>query len=156
MKFADIPNGLSQEIGMKGVEIVENDQTPPSGPKPLSLGSTPAAESLFHVKIDVSDSPDLAASHTRPGQYLQLRLPDAAKPSFLAIASPPSLAAARGEFEFLVKSIAGSTAELLCGLRKGDFVELSPVMGSGFDLDQISPPYEYQSVLIFATGSGIR
>ncbi|KAF8399051.1 hypothetical protein HHK36_014917 [Tetracentron sinense] len=122
---------------------------------PLS-GVHPAAESLFHVKIDVSDSPDLAASHTRPGQYLQLRLPDAAKPSFLAIASPPSLAAARGEFEFLVKSIAGSTAELLCGLRKGDFVELSPVMGSGFDLDQISPPYEYQSVLIFATGSGIR
>ncbi|GMP59098.1 hypothetical protein CsSME_00022517 [Camellia sinensis var. sinensis] len=116
----------------------------------------PAAESLFHVTIDISESPDLVSSHTVAGQYLQLRLPDVEKSSFLAIASPPSLAAARGEFEFLVKSIAGSTAELLCGLGKGDFVELSQVMGRGFDLDQISPPEEFPTVLIFATGSGIR
>ncbi|KAF5940351.1 hypothetical protein HYC85_021518 [Camellia sinensis] len=123
-------------------------------PAPLTV-VYPAAESLFHVTIDVSDSPDLVDSYTRAGQYLQLRLPDVAKPSFLAIASPPSLAAARGEFEFLVKSVAGSTAELLCGLRKGDVVELSQVMGRGFDLDRISPPEEYPTVLVFATGSGI-
>ncbi|XP_058088344.1 fruit protein pKIWI502-like isoform X2 [Magnolia sinica] len=121
---------------------------------PLTLIS-PAAESLFHVSIDVSDSPDLAASHSRPGQYLQLRVPDAAKPAFLAIASPPSLAASKGEFEFLVKTVAGSTAELLCGLQKGDVVELSPVMGKGFDVDAISQPELFQTVLIFATGSGI-
>ncbi|CAL5338883.1 unnamed protein product [Camellia sinensis] len=123
-------------------------------PAPLAAVK-PAAESLFHVTIDISESPDLVSSHTVAGQYLQLRLPDVEKPSFLAIASPPSLAAARGEFEFLVKSIAGSTAELLCGLGKGDFVELSQVMGRGFDLDQISPPEEFPTVLIFATGSGI-
>ncbi|KAL0408922.1 UNVERIFIED_CONTAM: Fruit protein [Sesamum radiatum] len=28
-------------------------------------------------------------------------------------------------------------------------------MGKGFDIDQISPPENYQTVLIFATGSGI-
>ncbi|CAN4124913.1 unnamed protein product [Withania somnifera] len=116
---------------------------------------SPAAESLFHVSIDVSDYPDLATSHTKPGQYLQLRVPDLEKPSFLAIASPPSIAATKGVFEFLVKSISGSTAELLCGLHKGDVVELSQVMGKGFDLDQISPPETYQTVVIFATGSGI-
>lgn len=115
----------------------------------------PAAESLFHVSIDVSDAPDLATSHIRAGQYLQLRVPDVAKPSFLAIASPPSHAVAKGAFEFLVKSVPGSIAELLCGLKKGDVVELSPVMGNGFYIDQISPPEEYSSVLIFATGSGI-
>ncbi|OAY31413.1 fruit protein pKIWI502 isoform X3 [Manihot esculenta] len=115
----------------------------------------PAAESLFHVTIDVSDFPDLATSHTQPGQYLQLRIPDVEKPSFLAIASPPSYAAAKGAFEFLVKSVAGSTAELLCGLKKGDVVELSQVMGKGFQLDRISPPEKYPTVLIFATGSGI-
>ncbi|XP_062145086.1 fruit protein pKIWI502 [Alnus glutinosa] len=115
----------------------------------------PAAESLFHVSIDVSDAPDLAASHTCAGQYLQLRVPDFAKPSFLAIASPPSFVAARGAFEFLVKSVAGSTAELLCGLKKGDVVELSQVMGRGFDVDLIEPPEAYPTVLIFATGSGI-
>lgn len=28
-------------------------------------------------------------------------------------------------------------------------------MGNGFDIDRISPPKEYQTVLMFATGSGI-
>ncbi|GAB2296993.1 hypothetical protein Dimus_031098 [Dionaea muscipula] len=121
---------------------------------PLSLVE-PAAESLFHLAIDVSDSPDLASSHTRAGQYLQLRVPDVGKPAFLAIASPPTYASERGVFEFLVKSVAGSTAELLCGLKKGDVVELSLAMGNGFDVDRISPPEEYHTVLIFATGSGI-
>ncbi|CAA2992896.1 fruit pKIWI502 [Olea europaea subsp. europaea] len=120
------------------------------------LEVSPAAESLFHVAIDVSDSPDLASSYTKAGQYLQLRLQDPnTKPSFLAIASPPSTAASKGVFEFLVKSITGSTAEILCGLRKGDVVELSQAMGKGFDIDQISPAEDYQTVLIFATGSGI-
>lgn len=115
----------------------------------------PAAESLFHVTIDVSDAPDLAVSHTRPGQYLQLRVPEVEKPSFLAIASPPSFSEARGAFEFLVKSVAGSTAELLCGLKKGDVVELSQVMGRGFDIDRVDPPESFPTLLIFATGSGI-
>ncbi|KAL5553349.1 hypothetical protein UlMin_040750 [Ulmus minor] len=123
-------------------------------PAPLSLVE-PAAESLFHITVDVSDAQDLAQSHTRAGQYLQLRVPESSKPSFLAIASPPSLAEKKGKFEFLVKSVAGSTAELLCGLKEGDVVELSPVMGNGFDVDRIDPPENYPTVLIFATGSGI-
>lgn len=124
-------------------------------PTPIS-SIEDAAESLFHISIDLSDSPDLATSHTVPGQYLQLRLPDVEKPSFLAIASPPALAAATGAFEFLVKSVPGSTAELLCGLKEGDMVELSQVMGNGFNIDKINPPLDYPTVLIFATGSGIR
>ncbi|XP_048228965.1 fruit protein pKIWI502 isoform X2 [Ricinus communis] len=122
---------------------------------PLSL-IEPAAESLFHITIDVSDSPDVVSSHSRAGQYLQLRIPDVEKPSFLAIASPPSYAAKKGAFEFLVKSVPASTAELLCRLKKGDVVELTQAMGGGFDIDRISPPEKYCTVLIFATGSGIR
>lgn len=130
--------------------------TPVWTPTPISL-LQPAAESLFNVSIDLSYAPDLAASHTRAGQYLQLRLPEypSSKPAFLAIASPPSLAAKTGVFEFLVKSIPGSTAEVLCGLKKGSVVELGPVMGNGFDVDRISPPEDFGTVLIFATGSGI-
>ncbi|KAG8382831.1 hypothetical protein BUALT_Bualt05G0119300 [Buddleja alternifolia] len=124
-------------------------------PAPL-LKVSAAAESLFNITIDISEAPDLAASYTNAGQYLQLRLQDPdAKPSFLAIASPPSIAASKGVFEFLVKSVAGSTAEVLCGLGKGDVVELTLAMGKGFNIDQISPPESYQTVLIFATGSGI-
>ncbi|CAM8881441.1 unnamed protein product [Rhodiola kirilowii] len=115
----------------------------------------PAAESLFHISVDVSESPELCASYTRAGQYLQLRIGDLPKPSYLAIASPPSLTAEKGVFEFLVKTVVGSTAEALCGLEKGDYVELTQVMGGGFDLDRISPPEEYPAVFIFATGSGI-
>ncbi|KAK9750381.1 hypothetical protein RND81_02G192300 [Saponaria officinalis] len=123
-------------------------------PSPISL-IEPAADSLFHVSVDVSDSPFLAASHRRAGQYLQLKVPSSDKPSFLAIASPPSLAADRGEFQFLVKTVPGSTAELLCELRKGDVVELTAAMGGGFDVDRISPPEKFPTILIFATGSGI-
>ncbi|KAG0461552.1 hypothetical protein HPP92_021849 [Vanilla planifolia] len=125
---------------------------------PLSLVLPASADSsLFHVTVDVSDSPDLASSHTAAGQYLQLRLPSAteAKPTFLAIASPPSLAATRGELEFLVKRVAGSTAELLCFLKSGDVVEISGIMGRGFDVARISPLNSAKTVLIFATGSGI-
>ncbi|PRQ40235.1 putative sulfhydrogenase [Rosa chinensis] len=122
-------------------------------PAPLSRVE-PAAESLFHVRVDLSDAPDLASSYTRAGQYLQLRVPDVEKPSFLAIASPPALAT-KGVFEFLVKSVEGSIAELLCGLKKGDVVELTQAMGKGFEIDQIEPPENYPTVLIFATGSGI-
>lgn len=56
-------------------------------------------------------------------------------------------------FEFLVKSVRGSTAEMLCELKEGDVVELSHAIGNGFEVEAIRT---CQSVLIFATGSGIR
>ncbi|URE42857.1 fruit protein [Musa troglodytarum] len=124
---------------------------------PLSLVAPASADaSLFHVSVDVSDAPDLAVSYTLPGQYLQLRVPASEKPSFLAIASPPSFASSRGEFQFLVKRVPGSTADLLCELGRGDVVELSAVMGKGFQVERISPPDAFPAVLIFSTGSGIR
>ncbi|VFQ77655.1 unnamed protein product [Cuscuta campestris] len=61
-------------------------------------------------------------------------------PLFLAIASPPSLSAAKGVLEFLVKSVPGSIAKLLCKLQKVDVVELSSAMGKGFEIDLIPLP----------------
>lgn len=55
-------------------------------------------------------------------------------------------------FEFLVKSVSGSTAEMLCELKEGDVVELSHAIGNGFEIEEIRT---CQTVLIFATGSGI-
>ncbi|KAG0463010.1 hypothetical protein HPP92_021486 [Vanilla planifolia] len=46
--------------------------------------------SLFHVTVDVSDSPDLASSHTAAGQYLQLRLPLPLKRNPPSLPSPPA------------------------------------------------------------------
>lgn len=77
------------------------------------------------------------------------------KPAFLAIASPPKLAA-KGSLEFLIKAVEGTTAGMLCNLQRGDKVELSQVMGSGFRMDQVAPPEDFPTILLFATGSGIR
>ncbi|KAB1206840.1 hypothetical protein CJ030_MR7G008237 [Morella rubra] len=88
--------------------------------------ASPATKKAFTFK-----SLDLALSHKRAGQYLQLRVPDAAKPSFLAIVSLPFFSATRGAFEFLVRSMAGQ----------------------GFDIDQIEPPKAYPTVLIFCSST---
>ncbi|KAL8157521.1 hypothetical protein AgCh_002290 [Apium graveolens] len=119
----------------------------------VSLSSiSPAADSLFQISLDVSASPSLISSYNRPGQYLQLCLPHINRSTLLAIASPPSLADSHGVFEFLVKSVSGSTAEMLCELKEGDVVELSHAIGNGFEIEEIRT---CQTVLIFATGSGI-
>lgn len=79
------------------------------------------------------------------------------KPAFLAIASPPKVAR-EGRLEFLIKDpeVEGSTAGLICSLGKGDKVELSQVLGSGFKVERLDPADDNQTVLLFATGSGIR
>jgi len=85
---------------------------------------------------------------------LQIKIGNS-KPAFLAIASAPKVAAS-GSMEFLIKAVEGTTAGALCNLGKGDKVELSQVMGSGFRMDQVSPSEDYPTILLFATGSGIR
>ncbi|CAN6238189.1 unnamed protein product [Urochloa humidicola] len=127
-------------------------------PAPVSaVGAATADGSIFHVAVDLSDAAGLADSYTSPGQYLQIRVPSGAggeelKPAFMAVASPPGAGA---RFEFLVKSVPGTTAERLCGLRDGDVVELGAVMGKGFPLERITPADAAQTVLIFAAGTGI-
>ncbi|KAF8689502.1 hypothetical protein HU200_041827 [Digitaria exilis] len=126
-------------------------------PAPVSaVGAATADGSIFHVAVDLSDAADLADSYTSPGQYLQIRVPSGGgeelKPAFMAVASPPGAGA---RFEFLVKSVPGTTAERLCGLRDGDVVELGAVMGKGFPLERITPADAAQTVLIFAAGTGI-
>ncbi|KAL2652967.1 hypothetical protein R1flu_021095 [Riccia fluitans] len=113
-----------------------------------------AAESLVHIVLDISDNPELRNGFTKPGQFVQVKVGNV-KPTFLAIASPPALAQKEGKLEFLIKDVEGSTASLICGLNKGDKVELSQVMGNGFPTERIMPAEEFKTVLLFATGSGI-
>lgn len=125
-------------------------------PAPVSAVSTATADGLLsYVVVDLSDAADLVDAYTTPGQYLKVRVPSAAdlKPAFMAIASPPG---AGPRFEFVVKTVPGTTAERLCTLKDGDVVELGAVTGDGFALDKINPPDVAQTVLLFATGTGIR
>ncbi|KAG6553297.1 hypothetical protein Mapa_005031 [Marchantia paleacea] len=112
-----------------------------------------AAEDLYHVVLDISDNPELMNGHTKAGQFVQVKI-GTVKPAFLAIASAPTVAR-KGRLEFLIKDIEGSTAGMICSLRKGDKVELSQVMGSGFPTERLLPAEENKTVLLFATGSGI-
>ncbi|KAG0615900.1 hypothetical protein M758_5G074500 [Ceratodon purpureus] len=112
-----------------------------------------ACEEHYHFVLDVSGNRELMEGHTKPGQFVQVKIGDS-KPAFLAIASPPKVAAS-GSMEFLIKSIEGTTAGMLCNLGKGDKVELSQVMGSGFRMDNVAPAEDFPTLLLFATGSGI-
>lgn len=110
-------------------------------------------EEHYHFVLDISGNRELMEGHTKAGQFVQVKVGDS-KPAFLAIASSPKIAAS-GSMEFLIKAVEGTTAGMLCNLGKGDKVELSQVMGSGFRVDQIAPAEDYPTILLFATGSGI-
>ncbi|KAJ7529552.1 hypothetical protein O6H91_15G056900 [Diphasiastrum complanatum] len=113
----------------------------------------PAGEQLFHLVVDISGNRELMQGYTKAGQYLQLKVGNS-DPAFMSIASPPS-AALKGYLEFLIKDVEGVTAGILCDLGKGDKIELSQVLGRGFNVGQIYPVEEFPTVLLFATGTGI-
>jgi len=106
-----------------------------------------AGEGLQALLLEVPSS--LAAGYAAPGQYVQLRVGDADKPAFIALASPVGAHAAA--LELLVKRQPG-TAEALCELCAGDAVQVSQVLGGGFPLAQLR---EASEVFLFATGSGL-
>jgi len=59
----------------------------------------------------------LAEGYRIPGQFIQIKVGDS-KPGFYAIASPPDVNN-QGCVELLVKSIPGTTAEILVGSTAG-------------------------------------
>lgn len=117
------------------------------------LESKRVAELLSSVKLDISNNEELKTGFTKPGQFVQVKI-GTGKPAFLAIASTPK-AAEEGVLEFLIKDVEGTTASEICALKEGSEVDISQVMGKGFPLEKLSPPDEFSTVLIFATGSGI-
>eukprot|EP00899_Mesostigma_viride_P014885 jgi/Mesvir1/23398/Mv21092-RA.1 len=109
-----------------------------------------AAEGIFKITLDVSKVPGL--SYTKPGQYVQFKVGDS-KPAFMAIASSPKEAKKTGKLEFLINKL-GATASIMTSLPVGGEVEMSPVMGKGFKVEEL-PANEYPYLLLFAAGTGI-
>lgn len=130
------------------------------GPDPVwsdaSIKTNQAAcKSGACVKILMEVPPETAAEYKVPGQYVQVRLDDATKPLFLAIASPPD--AENAVFEFLIKKTEGN--EWMTALSAGAAVQISQVLGNGFAIDENLEGFKYdfptQNLLLFAAGSGI-
>lgn len=112
--------------------------------------SKPAAEGgLQSLVLDIGA---LASGYHIPGQFVQIKVGDS-KPGFYAIASPPD-ANNQGCIELLIKSVPGTTSELLAASTAGLEVSVSPVMGKGFNLNAV-PVAEVDTLLLFATGTGI-
>ena len=84
---------------------------------------------------------------------MQIRTREDGKAAFIAIASAPGECAfGEGAVELLVKAQSGATAGEICALDVGAEVEVSPVMGKGFDLTAVRGR---SKAVLFATGSGI-
>lgn len=133
------------------------------GPEPIwsdatVVSNTPACTSGRSVCLTVQVPPETAADYTIPGQYVQVRLDDATKPLFLAIASAPN--SENAVFEFLVKKNTGNNNnEWLTSLAPDTRIQVSQVLGNGFAMQENLEGFKYdfptQNVLLFAAGSGL-
>ncbi|XP_037418774.1 fruit protein pKIWI502-like [Triticum dicoccoides] len=116
----------------------------------------PATEdqSMCLITLDLSGAPDLVAMYTTPGQYLltHVPLPGGPPPAFMCISSAPHSGL---QFELLVRSVPGTTSEKLCKLHVGNVVQIGPVTGTGFAIQNINPPEATQKVVLFAAAEGI-
>ncbi|KAJ9529694.1 hypothetical protein QJQ45_014457 [Haematococcus lacustris] len=120
--------------------------------KPAKIVSNKLAVPGMHTLL-VDVGKDIADGFTKPGQYIQAKVPGEGKAGFFAIASPPDVNN-QGVLEMLIKVQPSSPAEALCALQAGQELQVSPVQGKGFPVDRI-PAAEYPTILMFATGSGI-
>lgn len=114
-----------------------------------------AAEGLRLIAVEAPK--EVADSFERAGQFVQAK-PDAdAKPSVYAISSPPSrpsVGAGASMLEFLIKAVDSNL--WLTGSSAGDFLQLSPAMGSGFNFDcEAWKEAGVRQVGLFASGSGV-
>ena len=106
----------------------------------------PEAEELLEIAVDLGGT-DLAATHTLPGQYVQMKRPGDEKASFIAIASAPG---AEDRFEFLLKRGAPLADRIASGAH-GDVVEITGAQGRGFP----AAAHVGKHLWLFAAGSGI-
>ena len=106
--------------------------------------SAPAAEGLRSLSLEVPAG--VAAGYRVPGQYVQVRVTEADKPAFIALAS----VVGASSLDLLIK--ASPSTEALCALQPGAALQVSDVQGKGFAVAAL--PAEVSHVLVFATGSG--
>ena len=132
------------------------------GPEPIWTGAKvisneKANKSGTCVSINVDLDPEVAKEYTVPGQYVQVRLNEATKPLFLAIASPPLPDS--NSFEFLIKSTPDN--EWMTAAASGTELQISQVLGAGFPIQENLEGmmkfdnFPTQNILLLGVGSGV-
>ena len=102
-----------------------------------------AGQGLIHLTLEMP--PEVEASFTLPGQYLELSL-DGHGPRPYAVASAPQTG---NRFEFLVRR-GFPLADSIAGLPPGSQVLVSRAIGPGFPMDAVKG----KDLLLVATGTG--
>ena len=110
----------------------------------MITGITPLCDDVMHLHLVL---PDVAALAYRPGQHMNLILPDGATRS-LSMASPPD----GNAVDFHVRRIRGGrfTERMLGEMQAGDMLQIEIPLGS-FRLHE----EDYREILMVATGTGI-
>ena len=104
-----------------------------------------AAEGLVHLRLDVP--PEVAASHTVPGQYVKLSVESVGE-GFFAVASRPSPSGNR--IELLLK-LGAALTDAIRRLSPGAALRITTAQGKGFPLERARA----RDLVLVATGSGI-
>ena len=123
------------------------------------VSSRPACPSGKSTLIEIQVDRETLREYTTPGQFVQLRPhnDDSIDPIFLAISSAPAFGkTSKSTLQFLIK-MSPRLPWLPETLVKGTTVKISPVMGSGFPLNQLlsRADADASTIILAAAGSGI-
>lgn len=106
----------------------------------------------YQFLLDVGS--DVAKGYTVPGQFVQVRVQEDDKPAYIALANSPSESEETALVEMVIKTNDG-TAGAICNLGEGDQLDVSAVMGKGFQVVERAPLDTCSHVYLIATGTGI-
>jgi len=144
-KSIDMPSSSSSRYPLTRVRAEEKKGPEFHKAKVASIEEA-AAGGVYTVKVD---SPTTLSQYTTPGQFSQIKVGDI-KPGFFAMANKPG----EDSLEFLIKKVDGAAGTIV-GLKSGDELEITDVMGKGFPWDNVKDNDKYNGgTYVFATGTG--
>lgn len=158
VRYDEMPMALSPEEAQQGyalacqaraetdlvISVPRIELAEPTRQAALVTDVAPFCDDVVHLQLVL---PDMASIAYRPGQHMNIVLPDGTTRSF-SMASPP-----RGnEIDFHVRRIRGGrfTEKLLGELQPGDLLDVEIPLGTFRYHDE-----DYREILMVATGTGI-
>ncbi|MGE5095267.1 MAG: 2Fe-2S iron-sulfur cluster-binding protein [Betaproteobacteria bacterium] len=158
VRYDEMPMALSPEEAAQGyalacqaraesdlvIDVPRVELAEPSRQAAMVTDVAPLCDDVTHLSIVL---PDIAALAYRPGQHMNLLLPDGTQRSF-SMASPP----AGNAVDFHIRRIPGGrfTQSMLAEMQPGDLVEVEIPLGTFRYHEE-----DYREILMVATGTGI-
>lgn len=158
VRYEGLPLALSREEAAQGyalacqalaetdvvIDVPRVDFVEPMRQLAMVTDVAPLCDDVTRLQMVL---PDLAALSYRPGQHMNLALPDGTHRSF-SMASPPNA----NEVDFHIRRIRGGrfTEKMLAEMQPGDMVDVEIPLGTFRYHEE-----DYREILMVATGTGI-